>query len=292
MTARALTVVPDVAPVDTDALVDRYTAALEQKPLSKHTKRAYKTRVKAFLQADMPGSDWNARVYNYAEHLLKDVGAKPATVNLALAAIDDYLRTIGQPCHTVDKQQIVLGAPKALERLEIRHLKAELEKEPVRNRVIVMLMLDAGLRLSEVVALKREDVPASARTGSVIVRCGKGNKHRTIKMTPELRSLVIEYLQDKPGAGSDPLLIGKDGSSHLGTNAVVHLVRTLGDAAGIDGLHPHRLRHTCLTRLARNGVDLALITHIAGHASSDTTRRYTQPTESDIEREMTRAAER
>lgn len=272
---------------------DRYEQALENKPLSSHTKRAYRARVRAFLEyrASRQGEPFNTTVHHYKHHLLEQ-GGKPSTINGALAAIDDYLQTIGEPRHGIKKHEITLGQPKALGQQEVRQLQGVLINESPRNAAIILLMLEAGLRISEVVALRRGDVPMSARTGDVIVRCGKGGKHRKVKMSSKLREAITAYTQtlDHTDAQEAPLFPGKDGQCHLGTNAVDHLVRRLGKEAHLSGLSAHRLRHTCLTNLVRSGADLMIVKTAAGHAKLETTARYTQPGDADMEAAMERGS--
>lgn len=288
MTATALKLVPN-----TRAEIEKYEKALENKALSDHTKRAYRTRVRAFLdyRAGRQGEPFNTTVHHYKHYLLEQ-GGKPSTINGALAAIDDYLQTIGEPRHGIKKHEITLGQPKALNQQEVRQLQGVLINESPRNTAIVLLMLEAGLRISEVVALRRGDVPVSARTGDVIVRCGKGGKHRKVKMSSKLREAITGYLQalDLSGDQDAPLFPGKDGHGPLGTNAVDHLVRRLGKAAHLSGLSAHRLRHTCLTNLVRSGADLMIVKTAAGHAKLETTARYTQPGDADMEAAMERGS--
>ena len=74
------------------------------------------------------------------------------------------------------------------------------------------------------------------------------------------------------------------GEPHQGLRSVRHIVTTLGKRAGLpDPIAPHVLRHTALTRMAREGVDLSTLAKIAGHRSTRTTQRYTTPKAADLD---------
>ncbi|MBZ0187699.1 MAG: tyrosine-type recombinase/integrase, partial [Candidatus Obscuribacterales bacterium] len=177
---------------DTTSSLDEYEQKLGQKPLSVHTKRAYRTRVKAFsAYLSTCNEPLDLAVMQYKGDLLAG-GTKPSTVNVALAAIDDCMQTLGLGKHGIKKADIQSSRPKALTPDETRKLLHKLNSESKRDRVIVMLMLEAGLRISEVSALKVADVPASSRKGIVIVRCGKGQKTREISMNSRLREAVLD----------------------------------------------------------------------------------------------------
>lgn len=131
-----------------------------------------------------------------------------------------------------------------------------------RNRLIVLLMLDCGLRLSEVCSLRCEDI----YDNYFVVR-GKGDKERIVPMSEYIKLPVQEYLVHAKLVGTDTLL-------NVTGNAIKLLFQKLKKITGITRLHPHLLRHTFATLYLVNGGDPVSLQHILGHESLDITLVY------------------
>ena len=160
--------------------------------------------------------------------------------------------------------------------------------QAIRNRAIVALMVFAGLRESEVCNLRRADVVLTERKGSVKIRNGKGSKFAEIPLNHEAVTDIRAWLTVQPCAPDDTLFTGK-GTDTLTPRQVQRIVHAIGIACGIDGLHPHRFRHTFCKRTldgkySRNGapVSLDVVARLARHSRIETTRRYTQPSADDL----------
>jgi integrase/recombinase XerC len=134
-----------------------------------------------------------------------------------------------------------------------------------------------GLRVGEIAALDVADVSLSAKLGVVKIWHGKGNKSREVPLHSEARKALSAYLLTRKGDSA--LFTGRDG--RLGTRSVGQIVVKSGKRAGIDNLTPHVLRHTFATNLIRSGTDITLVADLLGHASLDTTRRYSLPSAGD-----------
>ncbi len=147
-----------------------------------------------------------------------------------------------------------------------------------RDRVIIYLMLFAGLRLSEVVGLKRSSL--DLESGQIRVR-GKGNKERTVPIKDTLQEALLFYLQSVPYKdGDQPLLKGYQGGG-LKRRAVGHVVQKAGEQAGFK-LSPHMLRHTFATRLLQRGANIRVVQVLLGHNSLSTTQLYTHVVDSEL----------
>ncbi len=147
-------------------------------PLSPQTRRTYASKARQYLawlaSADIDGDplaspearDWAVR--DYRTHLQAVVKAKAATVNNALAAIDDlYTRAGLGPARAV-RVDIPDAAPRALSsRAQVRFLRAVQACLSPRDRALALVPFYAGARISEVVALDTDDVALSARKGSL-----------------------------------------------------------------------------------------------------------------------------
>lgn len=151
-----------------------------------------------------------------------------------------------------------------------------------RDAALVGLMVFAGLRVAEVCALDFGDVEISERKGLVYVRSGKGDKARKVPISSEGRRLLAAWLEMRQVDGG-ALFVG-DRGERMTTRAVQKRFQRIAEAAGIEGLTPHVLRHTCAKRMVDAGRPLTEVKAILGHAKLDMTERYVKPGLEDLER--------
>ena len=219
---------------------------------------------------------------DYKRHLKAVERWKPASVNLALAALDSFYTQLGLGRPVVRREDLPTRAPRALTEEQQRRLLRMGERVSARDRAIVVMLLYTGLRLAELVALGLDDVRVSARKGLVIVRSGKGDAYRELPLNALVRQVLEEWLgerQARAAEGERALFIGRSGR-RLSKRSVDDVVRRLGQDAGVT-LSAHVLRHTFLTRMVRHGSDLVLVAELAGHRRLETTRRYSLPSDAD-----------
>ena len=146
----------------------------------------------------------------------------------------------------------------------------------VRNRLIVLLMVDCGLRLNEVVELRRKDVNLDSRS---LIVTGKGDKQRFVPFGHSTAATLRHYLQVISSAGSQEFLIIKDSETRCGFEQITHstiknMFRRLRVRSGIDRLYPHLLRHTFATRYLENGGNMYSLQAILGHSSLEMVKKY------------------
>ncbi len=140
--------------------------------------------------------------------------------------------------------------------------------EDMRNRTMVLLALNTGLRRSEISDLKLEDVHSS----SVIVRRGKGDKNRIVFLDANTRKAINDYMTRRNNQSSPYLFTTRSGkitSKYMGKVALSITEKT--------GVHFswHKCRHTYAKTLLRSGVDLETIRIMLGHENLGTTQIYT-----------------
>ncbi len=155
---------------------------------------------------------------------------------------------------------------------------------PHRNLCMIRLMLDAGLRVGEVVALKPEHL--NMTTCQLMVREGKGAKDRVLWIRDDLRDLIGDWLGRRPE--SDWLFPTRDGGK-VQTRYLRALVKRLALKAGVAEarkVSPHSLRHTFATDLLRKTKNIRLVQKTLGHASLSTTMIYTHIYDGDVEEAM------
>lgn len=224
-------------------------------------------------------------VQAYIKFLEKE-GKSAATVDKIYACISVYARYIQRPdivenIKRIKPQNKRQTAPKSLEDLEIRRLKREVEKDGnKRDIAIVYLLLETGVRVSELCALNRQDVIISERSGEMLVRNGKGGKERTIPLSRESRYHTSQYLQLRND--NEAALFISNQKQRLSVRAVQHMLNGYGT-------HPHALRHTFARRLVASGTDISAVAELTGHADINMTRRYSKPSYAELTEAIERA---
>ncbi len=174
---------------------------------------------------------------------------------------------------------------------QVRRLKAYARKEalearktgrtgPVREWAILHVALDAGLRVSEITALKVADLLLEPGHAAIIVRQGKGGKERGIDMGSALREHLTEYLAWKESLGEpvepEALLFPSPRGGPFTRQAVYMMFKRMARAADIpDRFSIHSCRHTYASMLYRaSRFNLRLVQRQLGHASIRTTQIY------------------
>ena len=149
-----------------------------------------------------------------------------------------------------------------------------------KHRALLMLIYSAGLRVSEVVGLRVEDLDMDR--GLVRVRRGKGGKDRYTLLARRAVEAVRVYRDAYP---TDRWLFpGECPERHLTTRSVQRVVKNAARAAGIQKhVTTHTLRHSFATHLLEGGTNLRVIQELLGHTSASTTQIYTHVARSSLE---------
>lgn len=158
-----------------------------------------------------------------------------------------------------------------------------------RNRLIIALMLDSGLRLHEVVTLTVDSVHLSERY--IIVQRGKGDKQRIVPIGSYTGALLESYFKEISWASCKPLIIKASDTrivEPITDTTIKQLFRKLKDRSGIERLHPHLLRHTFATRYLENGGNIYTLQAILGHTSLEMVKRYLHLASSRIRADFTK----
>lgn len=142
------------------------------------------------------------------------------------------------------------------------------------QRALIVALLLNGLRASEVGSLVKPNV--EQHEGATVLRViGKGQKERLIPATIEVEQAMVRYEETCTPAQRESLFVVSDyDGSPLRYRQVEHAVYKSAEYAGIEGMHPHALRHHYATRLIRAGVSELHVQKLLGHASVATTQMY------------------
>ena len=276
-----------------DAAIEGYLDHLaSERGLARATVEAYARDLGRFAGDTLGRGVSSARALTMAHvraHLVRlaDEGLGARSRARALAAIRSFmhflasrgvLRIAGGPGLRV--RQPANGLPRALGTADTGALLAapqDRERRGLRDRALLELLYACGLRVSEAVALRGEQLNLSAGFVTVL---GKGNKERVVPLGRAARAALEQYLaRQRPGllrGRASPFVFVGPGGRPLTRQAVWKLVRRRALAAGIGRrVSPHTLRHTFATHLLAGGADLRVVQTLLGHADISTTQVYT-----------------
>jgi integrase/recombinase XerD len=180
------------------------------------------------------------------------------------------------------RRAISLSAPKKLPRvLTTAEMQAILNAcDRLRDRFLLALLHDSGVRIGEALGLRHEDIAAAEREVTVVPRVNangarsKSRESRTIPVSAGLIRLYADYLNEEYGpVDSDYVFVNlwSPPVGHpLAYPAVYDLVRRIRKRTGVD-FDPHWCRHTTATRMLRDGVPVEVVSRVLGHSSITTT---------------------
>ncbi len=182
--------------------------------------------------------------------------------------------------------QLPKTLPEPLTEAEIqRVLAASLDNTQgrLRNYAIMMLFLDTGIRLSELVNLRVSKVDFA---GGEMVVFGKGSKERRVPIGSQAKKALVDYITRERGEAANPndedLLFLNEDHNPVTVNVVEKMLQRIKKAANVPKLHPHACRHTFSVRFLINGGDVFSLQKILGHTSLEMTRKYVNLASGDV----------
>jgi integrase len=162
-----------------------------------------------------------------------------------------------------------------------------------RDKAMVLLMLLAGLRKSEVLKLALDDIDFGQHV--LTVKEGKGGHRRVVAISDTGLQELISYLnKERPASGSNRVFLvmkGRNRGLPLTVAALDTIIEYHREKANTPGVQCHRLRHTCFTRLRQGGMSLEALQAQAGHRSITTTRIYLHLCPRELQQEYLRVSD-
>lgn len=149
----------------------------------------------------------------------------------------------------------------------------------LRDRCLLLVLLDTGVRASELAGLRIVD--ADLRNQRIIVT-GKGSKTRMIPISAATAKLIFRYISAarKEAAVNEPLFIANERPTNR--DSLAKLLTRLGERAGVTDVHPHRFRHTFAVLFLRNGGNTRALQDLLGHETLEMIKVYTRLAEADL----------
>jgi site-specific recombinase XerD len=142
------------------------------------------------------------------------------------------------------------------------------------------VLAHSGLRASECVDLQYQDCDWPGQR--LLVRQGKGGRDRVVYLSATAVHALQSYLADTPRSATAPLFVHPAGTP-ISYGWLLSHITALGEAAGVAGVTPHRLRHTLATRLLNAGMDITRIQRLLGHQHLATTMIYAHIADTTVE---------
>ena len=227
----------------------------------------------------------------FLNQLERGRGNSIRTRNVRLTAIRSLFSfaALRHPEHALLIQRVLAIPPKRFDKRIVTFLTApeidaliaapdQARWEGRRDRALMLLAVQTGLRVSELTGLNCADITFGA--GANVACVGKGRKQRAVPLTSPVEALLQRWLSERDGRPTDPLFPTRTGR-RLSRDAVALRVSTHAAAAAQrcpsllgKRVHPHVLRHSCAMSLLQAGVDTSVIALWLGHAGVRSTDAY------------------
>ncbi|MGC9033407.1 MAG: site-specific tyrosine recombinase/integron integrase [Thermosulfidibacteraceae bacterium] len=225
-------------------------------------------------------------------YYLSSRGINPTSIRRKLSSIDKYFEFLKarkvveeNPVEDLIRPKVWDRLPKYLTVEEIHRLTGTIDtsnETGIRDRAIVELLYASGLRVSELVSLRIEDVDFENRL--LIVREGKGGKDRIVPINDVAIYWLKKYLSIRKK--NSPFLFCGRKDIKLTRQRIWQIIKNYAEKANIpiSKISPHVLRHSFATHLLMGGLDLRSLQELLGHATIKTTEIYTHIANPELER--------
>lgn len=254
-----------------------------EKGLAQNTIDAYRRDLENFADETEKEnlSDVDRITINTYVRSLREKKFAPTSVIRKVASLRGFFKwavstgiIVNNPASTLEQPKVPLRLPKIISVKEIEEMLHN-NLTPIEH-VIMELLYSCGLRVSELVNLKINDIDLSSK----YVRCfGKGSKERIIPIGETAKKIVLEYLSQreliikKYNLSTKRLLITESGRL-INRQDVYTFIHKQGKLIH-KNISPHTLRHSFATHLLENGADLRIVQELLGHSDVSTTQLYT-----------------
>ena len=267
--------------LENELIIDEFEKQLNLEGYSEKTEKVYIGHIKQFAKFinKKLSQATDAEIKNYLLHLL-DQDLSHSFVNQGISAIKCLAKKVlrnKDVTVVVSRPQKEKKLPEVLSKKEVAKILDSLDNP--KHKTILYVVYSAGLRVSEVVKLKMDDIDSNRML--IKVNQGKGRKDRyTILSESCFKQIKMYYQLYQPQEWLFPG--GKEGE-HLTTRSVQRIFKKACRKANITkDVSVHTLRHSFATHLLEQGTDLRYIQKLLGHKSSTTTEIYTHVSKRDI----------
>ena len=240
------------------------------------TIESYSDHVNRFLKSDVVPEDLEdltkAVLRKYVLQM-RDDGIRSVTIQTYMRSVKVFCKWLYNEGYLDEDISKGLKLPKEDPKMKIPLTEEEVRRVDealplTRDRIIFHLMLDAGLRVSEVCNLKRDDI--DFENNYIRIRNSKNNRNRVVPLCARLKNWTRYHY-----SGTEYLLVAKNGEK-LSDNAVKQMFHGLKKKAAVPRLHCHLCRHTFATSYIMGGGNMEMLRMMMGHTDYNTTKIYLQ----------------
>ncbi len=260
--------------------MENYTKKLDTelklRGFSNRTIESYNSNIQFFLDSIKkdPTQITEEEIKEYFADLISVKKQSPRTIALKRAALKFFFKNIvGTDIITFDPPKIPKSLPEVLTRAEVKKLINSTKSK--KSRLIIELLYSGGLRVSECINLKLNDL--DLENNEAWVRSGKGNKDRPFNLGAGIIADIKEYLKNLDKR--EKYLFPGRNREHITARNVQKIINNSARKANISKkISPHKLRHSFATHYLEKGINLREIQEMLGHSDVSTTQIYTKVT--------------
>ena len=247
---------------------DKLEAEMKSRGFSRRTVESYLFHVSRFLERVSPEST-DEELQKYFISLNERMDAR--TINLRVSAVKFFYKEVLGKELRINYMKKPKRLPEVLAKEEVILILNSILN--VKHRLMIETIYGCGLRVSEAIKLKKEDIRFAE--GVIFVRQGKGRRDRAVTLPTSASKRLEAYINSRND--TNPYVFDSNRGGHLTTMSVQKIVEKAAKKAGImKNVHVHTLRHSYATHLLEQGTDLRIIQRLLGHADIKTTQLYTQ----------------
>lgn len=254
-------------------LLTKLEENLKLKNYSKETIKSYLYQIRSYLEY---AKDRGINQQSAKEFLLKKISTNnPSSIGHNVFAIKYFFREILHQKLEIPNPKRNKTIPEILTAEEIKRMINSTFN--VKHKLIIKILYGCGLRVNEIVNLRREDI--NFNENLIKINLGKGKKDRFVKIPSSVKEEIKSYVCLERGE----YLFESNRSGKLTKKTIGKIVEKAAKKAEVTKrVYPHLLRHSFATHLLEQGTDLRIIQKLLGHSDIKTTQIYTQISQASI----------
>jgi len=256
-----------------EELLNSLKRELEIRNFSKKTIKSYLHSTEKFLEYAKNIELNESKVKDYLQILIKK--QNPSTVSAKLSALEFFFKKILNIELKIHHPKRNKTIPDILTQKEVKDMINATNN--IKHKLILKVLYGCGLRVSEVVNLRKESL--NLEEGLIKISLAKGKKDRFVKIPDSIKEELKSYCN----LSEDAVLFPSNRKGKLTTATIQAIVENAAKKAEIKkNVHPHTLRHSFATHLLEQGTDLRIIQKLLGHSDIKTTQIYLQVSQQSI----------
>jgi len=277
-----------------DNLINEFLTYLKiDKGYSENTINSYKNDLKKFSEYNKNKNIEEITANNLKEYFRTNKNMSEKSVSRNISCLKSFYKFLvienkiqSNPCETIPMPKMKKSLPNILSEDEvIKLLDIDIiDNYSYRNKAMLELMYSSGLRVSELVNLKLQDIDL---TQDIVRTFGKGSKERVVPIGDFAKEYLEKYIYEYRSSllkkkNSEYIFLSSRGDK-MTRQAFFKIIKRIAKEKGINKeLSPHTLRHSFASHMLKYGADLRTIQELLGHSDISTTQIYTHITNEEL----------